>query len=77
MLLPKDINPNNTLYLNGAYAIEAINTFENKLIDFFELYEKLNKKKEISFRMFIFTLDWLYLIGGIEHGEDGKIKRCF
>jgi hypothetical protein len=77
MLLPEDINPTNTLYYNGAIAINAINSSELKNIDFFELYEKLKASNQISFQSYIFALDWLYLLGSIKLGSNGKIEKCF
>jgi hypothetical protein len=77
MLLPKDINPTNTLYFNGALAIEAMNEVNGNSIDFFELYEKLKQSNHLSFQSYIFALDWLYLIGSIKLGTKGKIKKCF
>ena len=77
MLLPKDINPTNTLYFNGALAIKAMNSSDTKTIDFFELYEKLKASNQISFQSYIFALDWLYLIGSIKLGGHGKIEKCF
>jgi hypothetical protein len=77
MLLPQDINPTNTLYFNGALAINAMNSTDEKSIDFFELYKKLKASNQISFQSYIFALDWLYLIGSIKLGRQGKIEKCF
>ena len=77
MLLPKDINPTNTLYFNGALAINALNASDAKTIDFFELYEKLKASNQISFQSYIFALDWLFLIGSIKLGRQVKIEKCF
>lgn len=77
MLLPKDINPVNTLYFNGALAINAMNSTTAQSIDFFELYERLKVSNRLSFQSYIFALDWLYLIGCIKHGTKGKIEKCF
>lgn len=77
MLLPKDINPINTLYFNGALAINTMNSTPKKSIDFFELYEKLKASNNLSFQSYIFALDWLFLIGSIKLGTYGKIEKCF
>lgn len=77
MLLPKDINPVNTLYFNGALAINAMNSSGTSTIDFFDLFEKLKASNKISFQSYIFALDWLFLIGSIKLGESGKIEKCF
>ena len=34
-------------------------------------------KKEITINLFSLTLDWLFILGLIAKGENGKIKICF
>lgn len=77
MLLPKDINPTNTLYFNGALVINALNTIASNTVDFFELFKKLKASNQLSFQSYIFALDWLFLIGSVKLSTHGKIKKCF
>jgi hypothetical protein len=77
MLLPKDINPSNTTYYNGAITIETLNTYNSRDVDFFELYRKLKLTNELSFQSYLLALDWLYLIGSIKLKGEGKIEKCF
>ena len=77
MIVEKDINPERDLYYLGAKVIEVIASTGNSTIDFFAVFEKLNASKTISINLFIYTLDWLYLIGVINKSNNGNIIKCF
>ncbi len=69
MLLPDNIHPENSIYFNGSIVLQILIT--EKRIDVFELYQKATDIKEMSYQVFIFCLDWLYLIDAaiLENGE--------
>ena len=77
MLLPKDINPSNTVYFNGALALKILEEYNGLEIDFFDLYSMIRLTKDISLQSYILSLDWLYILGSIKLGSEGKIKKCF
>jgi len=77
MLLPEDINPINTVYYNGALVSRAIEQDDQYQIDFFDLYNKVKQKQRFSFQSYMFALDWLYLLGSIKIGTDGRVEKCF
>jgi hypothetical protein len=63
----------NPIYI-GAFIL---NYFEQ--IDFIEveiesLYEEVKSEFNISYDVFTFTLDWLFLAGAIQLNEIGKIS---
>ena len=52
-------------------------TKKKKEIDYMELYQLFNKKQEVTINLYSLTLDWLFILGLINKGENGKIKKCF
>lgn len=75
MLINEDINPNNSLYYLGAEVLKSIENKED--FDFMELYKSMNNKYNISLKLFILTIDWLFLIDAITLSEKGNLKKCF
>jgi len=76
MIVSKDINPERDVYYLGAKVIEIISK-EAAVIDFFDIYKKLNTSEKVSMNLYALTLDWLYIIGAIESSEKGHIQKCF
>lgn len=77
MLLPKNINPSYSIYYYGSIVLEALINSKADSADFLQLYQDVNSTKRISLQSFILTLDWLFLLGSINMGKGGKIKKCF
>lgn len=73
MIVDENTNPKRDIYYLGALTIEALEK-ENS-ISLLDLYQSLNAKESISMHLFIFVLDWLYLINAIEQ-ENGEIRLC-
>ncbi|BDR68149.1 hypothetical protein K144312032_23770 [Clostridium tetani] len=74
MLLPDNINPELSIYYNGAIVIQEL---KNKNVQrIFELYQNVNKDKEMSFSTFILSLDWLYLINVALINKNGEVELC-
>ncbi len=86
MIISRDINPKKNIYYLGALLIQILdkNLPEYDLkggkdrrsqIDFFQAFQEFKTKENISISLFIFIIDWLFLLGIIE--LNGKfIKRC-
>lgn len=74
MLLPKDINPRNSLYFNGGYIIQALR--KNKELSFMELFFEIKLTWKISMAIFALSLDWLFLASIVHYNESGKIELC-
>jgi len=62
----KIINVNDTLFAIGAIVIKHLKT-SNEKVD--TLYQKIKKEKNISFKKFILTLDFLFVVDKIEIKE--------
>ena len=74
MLLPDNIHPENTLYYNGAFVLQAL---QNKNVqNILELYQNVRLKVDISFSLLILCLDWLYLIDVAEINNKGEVVLC-
>ena len=74
MLLPDNIHPENTLYYNGAFVLQAL---QNKNVqNILELYQNVRLKVDISFSLLILCLDWLYLIDVAEINNKGEVILC-
>ena len=73
MLLPDNIHPENSVYYNGAIVLEVLQ--KNPSIEMLELYNLEKKIRNISFPLFILSLDWLYLID-IANLNKEKVELC-
>jgi hypothetical protein len=73
MLLPDNIHPENSIYYNGAIVLKVLQ--ENDSIELLELYSLVKKIREMSFPIFILSLDWLYLID-IAYLKKEKVELC-
>lgn len=74
MLLPDNIQPELTLYYNGAIVIkELVRKPNQKILD---LYENIKNNHNMSFSIFILSLDWLYVIDYAEIDEEGIVRKC-
>lgn len=77
MIVDKNINPERDLYYLGGILIDVLASKSKVDIDYIDLYQSLNQKQEISINLYSLTLDWLFILGVVSKGENGKIKRCF
>lgn len=77
MIIDKNINPERDLYYLGGILIDVLQNKGNKEIDYMDLYTLINNEKEITINLYSLTLDWLFILGLVAKGENGKIKICF
>lgn len=77
MIIDKNVNPERDLYYLGGLLIDLLSKKKNEEIDYIELYKAFRKKQEITINLYSLTLDWLFILGLVEKGGEGKIKRCF
>lgn len=73
MLLPDNIHPENSIYFNASIVLKTLQEYGN--VDMLDLYQKINKNKNISFPVYILCLDWLYIINVAEL-KQGEVKLC-
>lgn len=74
MLLPDNIHPESSIYYNGAVVLNVLQ--ENNDLEMLELYSKVKKTHNISFSLFILSLDWLYLID-VAILKNERVRLCF
>lgn len=74
MLLPDNIHPENSIYYNGSFVLDALqNKSSQKILD---LYEAVKNKRNMSFSIFILCLDWLYLLNVAKLNAKGEVILC-
>ncbi|TGN11611.1 ABC-three component system middle component 6 [Leptospira bandrabouensis] len=74
MLIPNNIHPEHCIYFTGSIVLEVI--LEGQLDDLIDLYSKVNSRKEMSFSVFVLSLDWLFLLNIAEIQLDGRVRLC-
>ena len=72
MLLPDNMQPELSIYYNGALVLKELK--EMGSLSVMALYQ--NVKNIMSFPIFILCLDWLYLIDVAQINERGDIELC-
>lgn len=77
MIVDKNINPERDLYYLGGMLIDVLSKKRKKEIDYIELYKSFKQKQEITINLYSLTLDWLFILGLVTKGENGRIKKCF
>lgn len=74
MLLPDNMQPELSIYYNGALVLEELQKNSGQSI--LQLFSKIKTKTDMSFSTFILCLDWLYLINVAKINERGNIEIC-
>lgn len=74
MLLPDNMNPELSIYYNGAVVIEELNKKNSQTL--FELYQNVKAANNISFSTFILSLDWLFLIDAAIINDKEVVVLC-
>ncbi|MCF8371417.1 MAG: hypothetical protein K9H64_07330 [Bacteroidales bacterium] len=77
MIVSGDIKPDRDLYFLGSKVIEVLIDSNDKKVDYFELFQKVNSEIEISLNLYTLVLDWLFIIGVIKNAENRLIEKCF
>ncbi|EAD0431631.1 hypothetical protein AFU33_12520 [Listeria monocytogenes] len=75
MLLPKDINPENSIYYYGSLVLKRLMSIPHREEDIINLYHFV-KTNNISITSFSLTIDWLYLVGAVKINDEGKVILC-
>lgn len=76
MLVSDNVSPDTSVYYLGGILISLIDNRE-KEFDFFDIYKIIKDEHEVSVKLLILTLDWLYLLDLIDLNEDGSFVKCF
>ncbi|EMX0192993.1 hypothetical protein AAFX88_006004 [Bacillus cereus] len=74
MLLPRDIDPELSIYYNGSIILQQL-VNEND-IDIIKLYKKVKNVNEMSLSIYMLSLDWLFLSDIAIVTESGEVRLC-
>ena len=74
MLLPDNIHPENSIYYNGAIVLQVLQ--KQKVQSLLDLYQNVKQIKNMTFSVFVLSLDWLFLLDAIELSTNGEIELC-
>lgn len=74
MLLPDNMHPEYSIYYNGGIVLSCLQNKQKQ--DLFELFKNVKECNDISFSVFLLSLDWLYLIDLAKYNNGGEIELC-
>ena len=74
MLLPDNIHPEQSIYYNGAFVLQALR--QQRVIDLLDLYMDTQKYRQMTMPVFVLCLDWLYLLNLVSLNEQGVVELC-
>lgn len=74
MLLPDNVNPDDSIYYNGFLILKKIK--DVKQSTFIELYFSVEKERKITMSVFMLSISWLFLIDMIDVDDSGVVKLC-
>lgn len=74
MLLPDNIHPEQSIYYNGAFVLQALR--ERRVVDLLDLYMDTLKSRQMTMPVFILCLDWLFLLNLVSFNERGGVEIC-
>lgn len=77
MITNNNITPDRDLYFLGSKVIEALLSIDGNDVDYFDLFQSVNKECELSVNLYTQVLDWLFIIGVIKNSKNGLIQKCF
>ncbi|AKD39221.1 hypothetical protein I926_09555 [Pasteurella multocida subsp. multocida OH4807] len=71
-MLLNENSPDKSLYIIGA---DILKNLKSETYSASELYDLCYKEQRVGFTLFLFALDWLFLIGVIKLSNKG-IYKC-
>lgn len=75
MLLLNEIKPDLSIYYYSSFLLQELKSTDQPN-DIISLYSKMKRMYSISFKMFAYCLDWLYLIDAAQVNEKGEVTLC-
>ena len=77
MLVSNEINPSKSVYYIGGLILGALEQKTSSIFDFLDLYQEINKSQKISLQLFLYSMDWLYLLKKVKINSKGYLRKCF
>lgn len=74
MLLPDNIHPEDSVYYNGVFVLQAAQ--RNPSFDLLDLYQDTKLLKDMSLPLFLLCLDWLFLLDLLTLSDQGRVELC-
>lgn len=74
MLLPDSIHPKYSVYYTGALLLKKLQ--QTGTMSVAELYVAAKEENDMSFKLYMLSLDWLYLINAAQINNEGDIVLC-
>lgn len=74
MLLPDTIHPKYSVYYLGALLLKRLQ--QNGSMSVADLYVTTKKESDMSFKLYLLSLDWLYLINVAKVNQNGEVVLC-
>lgn len=74
MLLPDTIHPKYSVYYLGALLLKRLQ--QNGSMSVADLYVTTKKECDMSFKLYLLSLDWLYLINVAKVNQNGEVVLC-
>ena len=74
MLLPDNIQPELSIYYNGALVLRELQ--KNGKQPILQLFSVMKQEADMSFPTFLLCLDWLYLIDAAKINNGGVVELC-
>ena len=74
MLIPDNIHPEKSIYYNGSFVLQALQTQKRQSL--MDLYQNVRQLRTMTFPVFVLCLDWLFLINVAVLDSDGEVQLC-
>lgn len=74
MLLPDSIHPKYSVYYTGALLLKKLQ--QTGTMSVADLYVVAKEEHDMSFKLYMLSLDWLYLINVAQINNEGDIVLC-
>ena len=75
MILPIDNLPKYSLYYIGGLILK---TMENNVsYNTSKLFDKVKENEEISYKLFVLAIDWLFIINAIKITNEGGVHYVY
>lgn len=74
MLLPDNIHPEQSIYYNGAFVLQALS--EQRVMNMLDLYASIQDYRKMSMPVFVLCLDWLFLLNLVSLNDQGGVELC-
>ncbi|KAA1189838.1 ABC-three component system middle component 6 [Photorhabdus heterorhabditis] len=68
-----DTDPKVNLIYLGGHIIKLFQNSDTRRFEVSTLYDYVNDSIELSFELFLYSLDWLFVIDIIELDENGDV----